>query len=81
MDSLLTDEPMEPACRHCFDEAFTDNLQLVLDVIDSMRAESACIGEDNTASFLAGIGEAIAAYTRNNRPTAQVIPLRPANPS
>lgn len=47
-----------------FREAFHDNLDLVLDILEAMRCESTHAADPTSAIFLAGMHQALHAYGR-----------------
>ncbi|MBI3834124.1 MAG: hypothetical protein HY287_07330 [Planctomycetes bacterium] len=47
-----------------FDDAFAENLALVLEMLDCMRSESELAERRDEADFLAGIGKALQMLTR-----------------
>ena len=47
-----------------FDEAFAENLALVLEMLDCMRSESEFVSRQDEAAFLGGIGKALATFAR-----------------
>ena len=47
-----------------FEDAFAENLALVLEMLDCMRSESELAGREDEADFLGGIGKALAMLAR-----------------
>ncbi|MBI1826061.1 MAG: hypothetical protein HY287_02425 [Planctomycetes bacterium] len=54
----------DPSPPDSFDDAFADNLALVLEMLDCMRSESEFAERLDEAEFLAGVGKALAIFAR-----------------
>lgn len=55
---------LDTAERAQFREAFHDNLDLILDMLEAMRCESTYAAEPTAALFLGGIQQALNAFGR-----------------
>lgn len=71
MDELWQSQTMELyevhpkndlASIHQFRATFRENVEIVLDLLDAMRSETALIGDAHGVLFLTGISDALRAY-------------------
>lgn len=58
---------MAPGPCDSFNEAFSENLEFVLDMLDCMRSESELVGRQEEADFLGGIRKALSILERRQR--------------
>ncbi len=69
----------DAAGQALFQEAFHDNLDLVLDVLEAMRCESSHAADPTSALFLSGVHQALHAFGRLRETRSNLTPsfLRP----
>ena len=53
---------LNPDERTQFVEAFEDNLDLLVDLVEAVRCESASVGDKTAAEFMAGVSRIICAF-------------------
>ena len=58
-----------------FREAFHDNLDLVLDILEAMRCESIFAADPTAALFLGGVQQALNAFGRSHGWPPNPVPL------
>ena len=59
---------LNPDERTQFVEAFEDNLDLLVDLVEAVRCESASVGDKTAAEFMAGVSQIICAFRSNHLP-------------
>ena len=58
---------LNPDERTQFVEAFEDNLDLLLELVEAVRCESACADDKTAAEFMAGVSQIICAFRSCHR--------------
>lgn len=58
---------LNPEERTQFVEAFEDNLDLLLDLVETVRSESANVDDEPAAEFMTGVSQVIRAFRSSHR--------------
>ena len=58
---------LSPDERTQFVEAFEDNLDLLLDIVEAVRSESANVDDEPAAEFMTGVSQVIRAFRSSHQ--------------